>query len=125
MPSDGSSPPTHCIVIYKHVALDGKKFSITLNYGQSANIVETLSPAGEQFINHIESLDFRLGEDNSAEILVYLKDSMVAVDVNDKLGKVNVEFHNTQIIEDLLYKLDVTDFGTIVSSIETFKGGRR
>ena len=90
----------------------------------SAEIVEALSPAGEQFINHVESLDFRLGENNSAEILVYLKDSMVAVDVNDKLGKVNVEFHNTKIIEELLYKLDVTDFGTIVSGIETFKEGR-
>jgi type IV pilus assembly protein PilQ len=106
------------------VALNGKNFSITFNYGQSAEIVEALSPAGEQFINHIESLDFRLGENNSAEILVYLKDSMVAVDVNDKLGKVNIEFHNTKIIEDLLYKLDVTDFGTIVSGIETFKEGR-
>ncbi len=106
------------------VAFNGKQFSITFNYGQSAEIVETLSPAGEQFINHVESLDFRLGEGNVAEILVYLKESMVAVDVNDKLGKVNVEFHNTQIIEDLLYKLDVTDFGTIVSGIETFKEGR-
>ncbi len=106
------------------VALNGNQFSITFNYGQSADIVEALSPAGEQFINHVESLDFRLGENNSAEILVYLKDSMVAVDVNDKLGKINIEFHNTNIIEDLLYKLDVTDFGTIVSSIETFKEGR-
>ncbi|HCH68938.1 MAG TPA: type IV pilus secretin PilQ [Colwellia sp.] len=106
------------------VALNGKQFSITFNYGQSADIVEALRPAGEQFINHVESLDFRLGENNSAEILVYLKDSMVAVDVNDKLGKVNVEFHNTNIIEELLYKLDVTDFGTIVSGIETFKEGR-
>ena len=106
------------------VALNGNQFSITFNYGQSADIVEALSPAGEEFINHVESLDFRLGENNSAEILVYLKDSMVAVDVNDKLGKVNIEFHNTNIIEDLLYKLDVTDFGTIVSSIETFKEGR-
>jgi type IV pilus assembly protein PilQ len=106
------------------VALNGKQFSITFNYGQSAKVVEALSPAGEQFINHIDSLDFRLGENNSAEILVYLKDSMVAVDVNDKLGKVNVEFHNTKIIEELLYKLDVTDFGTIVSGIETFKEGR-
>ena len=106
------------------VALNGKQFSITFNYGQSAEIVEELSPAGEQFINHVKSLDFRLGENNSAEILVYLDDSMVAVDVNDKLGKVNVEFHNTQIVEDLLYKLDVTDFGTIVSGIETFKDGR-
>ena len=106
------------------VALDEKQFSITFNYGQSAEVVETLSPAGEQFINHVKSLDFRLGENNAAEVLVYLEDSMVAVDVNDKLGKVNIEFHNTEIIEDLLYKLDVTDFGTIVTGIETFKDGR-
>jgi type IV pilus assembly protein PilQ len=36
----------------------------------------------------------------------------------------NVEFHNTEIIDDLLYKLDVTDFGTLVNNIETFKEGR-
>lgn len=106
------------------VALDKKQFSITFNYGQSAEVVEALSPAGEQFINHVKSLDFRLGENNAAEVLVYLEDSMVAVDVNDKLGKVNVEFHNTDIADDLLYKLDVTDFGTIVTGIETFKEGR-
>ena len=106
------------------VAIDENKFFLTLNYGQSAKVVEELSPAGEQFINHIQSIDFRLDDENSPEVLVYLKDSMVAVDVNDKLGKVNVEFHNTKIIDDLLYKLDVTDFGTIVSGIETFKDGR-
>lgn len=106
------------------VALNDKNFSITFNYGQSAEIVEALSPAGEQFINHIKALDFRLGENNAAEVLVYLADSMVAVDVNNKLGKVNVEFHNTEISEDLLYKLDVTDFGTLVTGIETFKEGR-
>jgi type IV pilus assembly protein PilQ len=48
----------------------------------------------------------------------------LAADVNDKLGKLNVEFHNTEITEELLYKLDVTDFGTLVTSIETFKEGR-
>lgn len=106
------------------VSLNEKEFSITFNYGKSAQVVEALRPAGEQFINHVKSLDFRLGEHNSAEVLVYLEDNMVAVDVNDKLGKVNVEFHNTEIIEDLLYKLDVTDFGTIVTGIETFKEGR-
>lgn len=106
------------------VASNGNEFSITLNYGQSAEIVEEHSPAGEQFINQIESVDFRLGSNNTPEILVYLQDSKVAVDVNDKLGKINVEFHNTQILTDLLYKLDVTDFDTVVSSIETFKEGR-
>lgn len=101
-----------------------KEFAITFNYGKSAEVVETLSPAGDEFINHIESIDFRLNGDNEGQILVYLKDNMLAADVNDKLGKLNVEFHNTEIIEDLLYKLDVTDFGTMVTSIETFKEGR-
>lgn len=100
------------------------EFSITFNTGQSADVLETLSPAGDDFINYIESIDFRLNQENEGQILVYLKDSMLAADVNDKLGKLNVEFHNTEIIDDLLYKLDVTDFGTLVTSIETFKEGR-
>ncbi len=107
------------------VALNNEKeFAITFNYGQSAEAVENLTPAGEEFINQIDSIDFRLNGENEGQILVYLKDNMLAADVNDKLGKLNVEFHNTEIIDDLLYKLDVTDFGTLVSSIETFKEGR-
>lgn len=107
------------------VALNNdKEFAITFNYGESAEIVEALSPAGENFINHIESIDFRLNSESEGQILVYLKDNMLAADVNDNLGKLNVEFHNTEIIDDLLYKLDVTDFGTLVTSIETFKDGR-
>lgn len=101
-----------------------KEFAITFNYGDAAEIVETLSPAGEDFINHIEGIDFKLNEDNEGQIYVYLKDNMLAADVNDKLGKLNIEFHNTEIIDDLIYKLDVTDFGTLVTGIETFKEGR-
>jgi type IV pilus assembly protein PilQ len=101
-----------------------KEFSITFNYGESAKVVEKLSSAGEKYINHIESIDFRLNENNEGQILVYLKENMLAADVNDKLGRLNVEFHNTDIIDDLIYKLDVTDFGTLVTSIETFKEGR-
>ena len=101
-----------------------KEFSITFNYGNSAEVIETLSPAGDEFINQIESIDFRLNAENEGQILIYLNDSMLAADVNDKLGKLNVEFHNIEIGEDLLYKLDVTDFGTLVTSIETFKEGR-
>nr|WP_026301566.1 type IV pilus secretin PilQ family protein [Colwellia piezophila] len=107
------------------VALNNdKEFSITFNYGNSAEIVSTLSPAGDNFINRIESIDFRLNSNNEGQVLIYLTDNMLAADVNDKLGRLNIEFHNTEILEDLLYKLDVTDFGTLVTSIETFKEGR-
>lgn len=106
------------------VAIEGDQFSVTLNYGQAATIVEELSTSGEQFINNIESLDFRRGPENEGQVIVNLNDNSVAVDVSDKLGKVYIEFHNTQIVEDLLYKLDVTDFGTVITGVETFKDGR-
>jgi type IV pilus assembly protein PilQ len=103
---------------------DKKEFSIVFNSGKSAEVVDKYSPAGKAFINEIDSIDFRLNDNNEGQLLVYLNDSALAVDVTDKLGKVNVVFHNTDISEDLLYKLDVTDFGTIIQGIETFKDGR-
>jgi len=106
------------------VEIIGGQFLVTLNYGQAAEIVEELSSIGQQYINNIESIDFRRGPENEGQLLVNLNKSMVAVNVSDKLGKVYIDFHNTQIVEDLLYKLDVTDFGTIITGVETFKDGR-
>jgi type IV pilus assembly protein PilQ len=100
------------------------EFSLVLNKGLKNSSVAQLPDIGKDFINNILSLDFRKGQNNEAQVLVNLEDSMVAVDVSDKLGKLYVEFHNTEISEDLLYQLDVTDFGTLVTNIETFKEGR-
>lgn len=112
------------LLVFDVALKSDSEFAITFNYGDSADVVESLNPAGEEFINQVESIDFRLDDNDDAQILVYLKDSTLAVDASNKLGKINVDFHNTQIIDDLLYKLDVTDFGTIVSGIETFREGR-
>lgn len=100
------------------------EFSLVLNKNLKNSSMSKLPDMGKDFINHFQSIDFRKGQSNEAQILVDLADSMVAVDVSDKLGKLYVEFHNTDISEDLLYQLDVTDFGTIVTGIETFKEGR-
>ena len=103
------------------VAKKGNSFSITFNTGDSAKVVESLGSSPKDYMNNISGIDFRLNDLKQGEVLVDLDSSMVAVDVNDKSGKINIEFHNTKIMDDFLYKLDVTDFGTIVSSIETFK----
>ncbi len=99
-------------------------FSIVLNKGVANTAVTKITPVGGDFINNIESIDFRKNKDDEAQLIINLADSMVAVDVRDRLEQLFVEFHNTAIIEDLLYKLDVTDFGTLVQGIETFKDGR-
>jgi len=97
-------------------------FSLVINDDKGAKIEAKTTP--NSFINNVASIDFRRGDDNEGQVFVYLDDSMVAVDVSDKLGKIYVEFHNTKIAEDLLYKLDVADFGTVVKGIETFKEGK-
>lgn len=73
------------------------------------------------YINKIQAIDFRRGEKGEGKVLVFLQENMSAVDVSEKSGKLYVEFHNTDILDDLLYKLDVLDFGTVISSLETFK----
>ena len=99
-------------------------FALTLNTGQVNKVVTQLIPLGHGFINQIDNIDFKRGQQNEAQLLVKLIDSKVAVDVSDKLGKLYIEFHNTEILEDYIYKLDVTDIGTLVNGIETFKEGR-
>jgi type IV pilus assembly protein PilQ len=98
-------------------------FSIVIN--NSETVLNNINGVGANFINHINAIDFRKGENGEANIIVNLADSMVAADVRDRLGKLYVEFHNTNITEDFIYKLDVTDFATIVNGIETFKEGRK
>lgn len=95
----------------------------------SDNILTQPSPETQQgasddksnYINSIQSIDFRRGEKGEARVLVFLQDTQAAVDVHESGGKIIAEFHHTDILDDLLYELDVLDFGTIVSNIETFK----
>ncbi|PAJ72630.1 type IV pilus secretin PilQ [Pseudoalteromonas sp. NBT06-2] len=75
------------------------------------------------YINKIQAVDFRRGEKGEARVLIFMQENMAAIDVREETGKVVVEFHNTDILDDLLYQLDVLDYGTIVSTIETFKDG--
>ncbi len=73
------------------------------------------------YINRIQSIDFRRGEKGEAKVLVFLQDTQAAIEVHESGGKIYADFHHTDILDDLLYELDVLDFGTVVSNIETFK----
>ncbi|MCK8095687.1 type IV pilus secretin PilQ family protein [Pseudoalteromonas sp. 1CM17D] len=77
--------------------------------------------ASSAYINRIQSIDFRRGEKGEAKVLVFLQDTQAAIEVHESGGNIIAEFHHTDILDDLLYELDVLDFGTVVSTIETFK----
>lgn len=99
-------------------------FSIILNKPLEGMPLPMPSSDAQKYINNIDAIDFRKTENNEAQLLVYLQESMVAVDVNEQSGNLWIEFHNTEIIEDLIYKLDVTDFGTLVKGVETFRDNK-
>ncbi len=72
-------------------------------------------------INQIQAIDFRRGDKGEGKILAFLEHNQAAVDVQERGGKIIADFHHIDLADDLLYELDVTDFGTVVSSIETFR----
>lgn len=88
---------------------------------QALTTEDAADSIGGSYINRIQSIDFRRGEKGEAKVLVFFQDTQAAIEVHESGGKIIAEFHHTDILDDLLYELDVLDFGTIVSNIETFK----
>ena len=92
-----------------------------LTESDSEDVAMDSSNVSGNYINRIQSIDFRRGEKGEAKVLVFLQDTQAAIEVHESGGKIYADFHHTDILDDLLYELDVLDFGTVVSNIETFK----
>ncbi|WNO60490.1 type IV pilus secretin PilQ family protein [Rheinheimera sp. MMS21-TC3] len=99
----------------------GNVFYMHISDNPTSDIVGQAADVKPTYINRVNAIDFRRGDKGEGRILVFLRDNTAAVDVAERLGKLEVEFHNTDILDELLYQLDVVDFGTIVKGIETFK----
>jgi len=100
--------------------IKGNTFYLQLSDGTNMAKASKLAPS---YINKIQAIDFRRGEKGEGRVMVFLQDNTAAVEVKENLGKIQLEFHNTDILEDLLYQLDVMDFGTVVKGLETFRDG--
>ncbi len=114
-------------VLLKHLKLYATRSegnSFFLKVGDTPNqAVRSSSNEASSFINKINAIDFKRTERGEGQVLVFLQSKAAAVDVREELGKIVIDFHNTEIPEDLLYQLDVLDFGTVVKGVETFKEG--
>ena len=72
-------------------------------------------------INSVESLDFKLDQNERGELIVRLKDQSVTSIVKQNGSRIEVKFKGATISEDNLYTMDVLDFATPVRSFETFR----
>ncbi len=77
--------------------------------------VSTETGAGEGIIG----IDFRRGENGVGRVLVTLADSAIPVDVREEGSRVVMEFLGTTVPRNLIQSLDVMDFATPVTLVET------
>jgi type IV pilus assembly protein PilQ len=79
------------------------------------------TPAGERSIRNI---DFRRGPNGAGQIVVDLSDPRTTVDVRQEGGRIVVDFQNTTLPQDLMRRLDVTDFATPVYTVDALRANR-
>jgi type IV pilus assembly protein PilQ len=77
--------------------------------------------AGDRRINNI---DFRRGPDGAGQIVVELNDPRTTVDVREEGGRIVVDFQDTTLPNELLRRLDVTDFATPVFTVDALRANR-
>lgn len=74
----------------------------------------------------INDIDFRRGNEGQGRVIVELSRAGVNVGVLEQAGRIELTFPNVLLDEGLERRLNVIDFATPVSSVETFRerGGR-
>lgn len=72
----------------------------------------------------VDNVDFRRTAKAGGKVIIKLSDPKTVVNVGQKDGEVVVDFRDTTVDSALEKRLDVTDFATTVSSIDTFQNGK-
>ncbi len=71
--------------------------------------------------NRLKNIDFKISANKSAIIVVELASASSVVDVTQLEKGLSIELLNTEIPDDKLFVLDVSDFATVVDNIEVFR----
>jgi type IV pilus assembly protein PilQ len=69
----------------------------------------------------IDAVDFRRTRDGGGRVMVTLSDPGTAVDIRQEGGRVVAIFKDTDLPPELMRRLDVTDFATPVSTVDTLR----
>lgn len=117
--------------------IDGKKVLITLDISdksKSAPVIEKPKPRAAvaaqqaapsaQPMSDIRNIDFRRGKEGEGRVLITLANTKLPVDVREEAGHIVLEFFDASIDQSMLQSLDVMDFATPITKVETrTKGG--
>jgi len=109
---------------------DNRSFTITVENPVGA-VAGTQAPKTTRFASaarpgkhSLKGIDFRRGPQGDGKVIIGLSDTGVGIDIREQAGEIIVDFLDTGIPAELQRRLDVTDFGTPVSNIDTFVQGK-
>lgn len=108
--------------------VSGNKIFVTLGNAGGASgakvAASSTAMSSTSGTNHgIKNIDFRRGKGGEARIIVSLSDPSTPVNMSQQGKNIVLDFMNTNLPERLERRLDVTDFGTPVNSIDTYAKG--
>jgi type IV pilus assembly protein PilQ len=102
-------------------ALDGNAVIVSIE-GSGAAAPDALdAPAGPRL--QLRDIDFRRGANGEGRIVVGLPNNQVLVDVRQQGASIVLDFGKTGLPEVLRRRLDVSDFGTPVTTVSTVQQG--
>ena len=80
--------------------------------------------AASQGDNQVSKIDFKRDREGRGALSVQLARVQSLVDIRKSGNQLHVEIVDTSIGDEMIYVLDVSDFATVVRSIETFRTGK-
>ena len=108
--------------------VDGRSLLITLQGAAAAASPSGVTthfaePRAGDPRHALRDIDFRRGTTGEGRVVVDLSDSAVGIDLKLQGRTIVVDFLNTTLPQNLRRRLDVTDFGTAVQTIDAFAQG--
>ncbi|MFA5913697.1 MAG: AMIN domain-containing protein, partial [Burkholderiales bacterium] len=106
--------------------IDGKNLMVILAGAPAASggaAVTHFVEAKAVDTHSVRDIDFRRGKAGEGRIVVDLSDSSTGIDIRQQGQNLVIDFFKTALPDKLRRRLDVTDFGTPVQSINTFTQG--
>lgn len=108
--------------------LEGKALIVSFNetgtVAATTNVTPRFAEAAPAAARHsIKSVDFRRGSNGEARIVTTLSDAQTGINIRQQAKGVVVDFIDTELPTALQRRLDVMDFATPVSQVESYALG--
>ena len=100
---------------------DGEDYDAGTTQFASAVTSQPQSYSGSGSARSITSVDFRRTRDGGGRVVVNLTDASTPVDIRQEGGRVIAIFKDTGLPAELMRRLDVMDFATPVTTVDTLR----